>query len=90
MKTKDDTTPAAGVPPKEWIVKLTRRRDGKKYYFRHDGCTTARLESSMRLDKEVAMQLAAAIRTQHPVFTARAMRYDSKAHETGKGNGYER
>ena len=69
---------------KEWIVRLQRRRDGKRYFFRHDGCTTARIESSMLMTKDVAAQLAHAIASQHPDFTARAMRYDSKAHKTIK------
>lgn len=68
----------------DWIVRLKRRRDGKWYFYRHDGCTTARIESSMLLTKDVAAQLAHAIASQHPDFTARAMRYDSKAHKTIK------
>ena len=69
---------------KDWIVRLQRRRDGKRYFFRHDGCTTARIESSILLTKDVAIQLANAISSQHKDFSARAMRYDSKAHKTIK------
>lgn len=62
-----------------WIVKFTRRRDGRHYYFRHDCGLTARRESSMLLDEGVAKQLAEAVRQQHPDFTARAMPYPKKA-----------
>ena len=62
-----------------WVVKCTRRRDGKHYYFRHDCARTARRESSMLLDECVARQLAEAIRRQHPDFTARAVPYPKKA-----------
>ena len=64
----------------DWIVRIERRRDGKRYFFRYDGCTTARHESSMRMSKDIAIQLAHAIATQHPDFTARACRYDSPVH----------
>ena len=64
----------------DWIVRIERRRDGKHYFFRHDGNTTARYESSMRLPKEIALQLAHAIATQHKDFTARACRFDSPIH----------
>ena len=62
-----------------WVVKFTRRRDGRHYYFRHDCALTARRESSMLLDECVARHLAEAIRRQHPDFTARAVPYPKKA-----------
>lgn len=64
----------------DWIIRIERRRDGKRYFFRYDGCTTARYESSMRMSKDVALQFAHAIASQHPDFTARACRFDSPVH----------
>jgi len=61
-----------------WIMRLKRRRDGKKYYYRHDYCTTARKESSLRMDEATAKQLALAITTHHPDFYAWAVPYDAK------------
>ena len=72
--------PNPSKPESDWIVRIERRRDGKRYFFRHDGNTTARYESSMRLPKEIALQLANAIATQHKDFTARACRFDSPVH----------
>lgn len=72
--------PNSSKPESDWIVRIERRRDGKRYFFRHDGNTTARYESSMRLPKEIALQLAHAIATQHKDFTARACRFDSPIH----------
>ena len=68
----------------DWIVRIERRRDGKRYFYRHDGNTTARHESSMRLTKEVAVQLAHANTANHKDFTARACRYDSPVHRRGR------
>ena len=64
--------------PGNWIMRLKRRRDGKKYYYRHDYCTTARKESSLRMDETTAKQLALAITTHHPDFYAWAVPYDVK------------
>ena len=72
--------PNSSKPEPAWIVRIERRRDGKRYFFRHDGNTTARYESSMQLPKEIALQLAHAIASQHPDFTARACRFDSPIH----------
>lgn len=63
---------------KTHIVKFIRRRDGRTYYYRHDGNLTARRESSMRLEESVAKQLALAIRKGHKDFTAVAMPYKRK------------
>lgn len=62
----------------EYILKISRRNDGKLYYYRHDGCLTARRISSWRLDKPTAQQLAAAIRKNNNDFTARAVPYVRK------------
>ena len=67
-------------PNNDWIVRFERRKDRKKYYFRHDCALTARRESSMRMTEAIAKALAAAVRKNHPDFTARAMKYDSPAH----------
>ena len=66
--------------PKDWIVRLERRRDGKMYFYGKDGNCNARRSSSMLLTKEVAKQFAHAIAVGHKDFTARAMRYDSPVH----------
>ena len=62
-----------------WIVRFVRKRDGKRYFYRHDGCLTARMESSMLLDETTAKQLAAAITKLHPDFMATARKYPKKA-----------
>lgn len=62
----------------DWIMRLKRRRDGRKYYYRHDYCTTARKESSLRMDEATAKQLALAITTHHPDFYAWAVPYEVK------------
>jgi len=62
----------------DWIMRLKRRRDGRKYYYRHDYCTTARKESSLQMDEATAKQLALAITTHHPDFYAWAVPYDVK------------
>ena len=67
-----------------WIVKFRRKRDGKHYFYRHDGCLTARMESSMLLDETTAKQLAAAITKQHPDFSATARKYPKKAGKPSK------
>lgn len=61
-----------------WIMRLKRRRDGKKYYYRHDYCTTARKESSLRMNEATAKKLADAITKHHPDFYAWAVPYDAK------------
>ena len=62
-----------------WIVKFVRKRDGKHYFYRHDGCLTARMESSMLLDETTAKQLAAAITRYHQDFVATARKYPKRA-----------
>lgn len=57
----------------QFIIKLTRRIDGRKYYYRHDGNLTARKESSWIMDRDTAVQLASAIRKNHRDFTARSI-----------------
>lgn len=59
----------------EYIVRLKRRKDGKRYFIRHDGCTTARYESAMKLDYDTARKLAKAIDTQHKSFRAICEKY---------------
>lgn len=67
--------PKASDPPKgDWIVKLYRRKDQRKYYIHEKGMTTARVDHIMLLPEADAKQLAYALRTQHPDFTARAMK----------------
>lgn len=56
-----------------WIVKLSRRKDQRKYYIHEKGMTTARVDHLMMLGEDDAKKLAYAIKTQHPDFTARAM-----------------
>lgn len=68
----------------QWIVKFVRKRDGKHYFYRHDGCLTARMESSMLLDETTAKQLAAAITAQHQDFVATARKYPKKAWKPSK------
>ena len=63
--------PPAEAPPKgDWHVKLIRKRDRRKYYIHEKGMTTARVDHLMLLPEEVAKQFAAAIRRNHPDFTA--------------------
>lgn len=59
----------------DWIVRFSRRKDGRRYYFRYDCSLTSREESAKRMPEEVARGLAAAITRGHPDFTARAMKY---------------
>lgn len=67
--------PKAPEPPKgDWLIKLSRRKDQRKYYLHERGMTTARVDHLMLLPEEVAKQLAYALRTQHPDFTATAMK----------------
>lgn len=74
----NDSNMKAADMEKTHIVKFIRRRDGKTYYYRHDGNLTARRESSMRLEEPVAKQLALAIRKGHKDFTAVALPYKLK------------
>lgn len=65
------TEPPAEEPPKgDWYVKLIRKRDQRKYYIHEKGMTTARVDHLMLLPEEVAKQFAAALRKNHPDFTA--------------------
>ena len=59
----------------DWYVRFSRRRDGRKYYFRYDCALTSREESAKRMPEEDAKGLAAAITKQHPDFTAKALKY---------------
>lgn len=67
-----------------WIIKFRRKRDGKHYFYRHDGNLTARMESSMLLDETIAKQLAYAITKQHPDFVATAHKYPKRAGKPSK------
>ena len=62
-----------------WIIKFRRKRDGKHYFYRHDGNLTARMESAMLLDETIAKQRESAITKQHPDFVATAHKYPKRA-----------
>ena len=61
-------------PKGDWLIKLSRRKDQRKYYLHERGMTTARVDHLMLLPEADAKQLAYALRTQHPDFTATAMK----------------
>lgn len=71
----DTAVQKATVPPNgDWLIKLSRRKDQRKYYLHENGMTTARVDHLMLLPEEIAKQLAYALKTQHPDFTAKAMK----------------
>lgn len=67
----ETVAPTAEVrQPEDWYVRLIRKKDQRKYFIHRNGQTTARCDHIMLLPEEVAKQLAAALRKNHPDFTA--------------------
>ena len=64
---------------KEWVVRFVHRNgnENRFYFFDHHGNINARVTSSMRMTKEVAVQFAKAINDNSNEWKARAFRYET-------------